>query len=395
LKKEEEMEQHPIVIIGSGLAGYGLARELRKLDQAVPLTIITANDGAFYSKPLLSTSLTAKRDVTAIPAADAAAMSKQLNAEIQVASIVTQIHPEDKIVETLSGSVRYQKLILATGSSIINPPLLGNATTEIFSVNDLEDYARFCEVIANKKRIGLLGAGLVGCEFANDLTNTGHEVHVIDPAFYPLQRLLPEKLGRVLEGALQENGLKWHFGKLVSEINKVNNDYELTLSHQEKLQVEIVMSAIGLRPNIDLANSSGIKTNYGILVDRYLQTNVSDVYALGDCAEVSGLVLFFVAPLLHCASALAKTLVGNPTEVIYPVMPVVLKTPSCPIVIVSPPRNVSGEWQVEGEGKDLKALYYDQDHSLCGFALSGKMVLEKNQLIKEVSPYQFSAQEVR
>lgn len=379
------MEQ-PIVIIGSGLAGYMLAKEIRKLNKEIPLTIITANEGAFYSKPLLSTSLTAKRTVATIPTADVATMAKDLNADIRVATTVTKISPKDKSIETISGSIHYSKLVLATGACVIAPPLLGDAVSEILAVNDLEDYARFCEIIANKKKIAILGAGLVGCEFANDLINTGHEVHVIDPAFYPLQRLLPEALGRVLESALGDNGLTWHFGKLISEMNKTAQGYKLTLSHQEELNVDVVMSAIGLRPNIELASVSGIKTNYGILVDRFLTTDTPDIYALGDCAEVSGLVLFFVAPLLNCATALAKTLTGEPTEVIYPVMPVVLKTPSCPIVIASPPRNIQGEWRVEGEGRNLKALYYDANQNLCGFALTGKMVVEKMRLTKEMSP---------
>lgn len=376
----------PIVIIGTGLAGYMLAREIRKLDQTVPLVIITSSDGSFYSKPLLSTSLTAKRHVTQIPTADVATMARQLNADIHVATQVLKINHEQKKLETINTTISYGKLVMATGATVISPPLLGDAVDEILSVNDLEDYARFCEIIANKKRIAILGAGLVGCEFANDLSNTGHEVHVIDPAYYPLQRLLPERFGRLLEQALKDNGLNWHFGKLVSEINKIDDGYQLTLSHQDILKVDVVMSAIGLRPNIELASNSGIKTNYGILVDHYLQTNVPDVYSMGDCAEVNGHVLFFIAPLLHCSAALAKTLVGEKTAVVYPVMPVVIKTPSCPIVIAAPPRNVLGEWRIEGEGRDLKALYYDDHHQLCGFALTGKKVIEKNTLVKEVTP---------
>lgn len=380
------MNNPPLAIIGSGLAGYMLAREFRKLNTTQPLTIITANDGTFYSKPLLSTSLTAKRDISKLATANVVSMAKQLNAEIHIATTATRIDTCNKRVETLNEQIPYEKLIIATGSTVIRPPLLGNAVDDIFSVNDLEDYARFCDFIANKKRIAILGAGLVGCEFANDLINNGHDVHVIDPAYYPLQRILPEPLGRVLEKALASNGLNWHFGKLVSEINRHGSCYQLVLSHQDILEVDVVMSAIGLRPNIELASASGIKTNYGILVDSYLQTSDAHVYALGDCAEVSGLVLFFVAPLMECAKALAQNLAGNPVKVVYPIMPVVLKTPSCPIVIASPPRNSTGNWTIEGEGNDLRALYYDSTSNLVGFALTGKKVAEKNLLIKEMTP---------
>lgn len=380
------MNKRPIVIIGSGLAGYMLAKEFRKVNNTEPLMILTASDGTFYSKPLLSNSLTAKRDIAKLTTADAATMASQLSAKMHVATEAIRINTEDKVIETLSGVFPYEKLVLATGACAIKPPLLGNASDVVSSVNDLEDYARFCEMIHGKKKLAILGAGLVGCEFANDLIKTGHEVHVIDPASYPLQRLLPELLGRVLERSLAKEGLHWHFGKLVSEINRVDDQYDLTLSHQQILKVETVMSAIGLRPNVKLANASGIKTNYGVLVNRFLETSAQDVYALGDCAEVNGLVLFFVAPLLQCAKALAQTLTGNPVQVIYPVMPVVLKTPSCPIVIASPPSNLPGEWKIEGEGDDFCARYYDSDFNLCGFALTGRRVAEKNTLINTIRP---------
>ncbi len=376
------MKKQTVIIIGTGLAGYMLAKEFRKLDCLSALVLFTLDEGAFYSKPLLSTSLTAKREVSKIATFDAASMASQLNATIHVATKITRVDIESKHVEWPDNRLSYDKLVIATGSTVISPPLLGNAVGEILSVNNLEDYSRFCEVIAGKKKIAILGAGLVGCEFANDLINTGHEVHVIDPAYYPLQRFLPEKIGRLLENNFKERGVQWHFGQLACEINKSEKGYRLTLSDQASLEVDVVMSAIGLNPNIELAKSAGLKTNYGIWVDANLQTSSPDIYALGDCAEVAGQVLFFVAPLLQCVDALAKTLTGDPTPVVYSVMSATLKTPSCPIVIAAPPRNLLGEWQIEGEGNDLRALYYDQMQHLCGFALTGKKIIEKNQLMK-------------
>jgi rubredoxin-NAD+ reductase len=381
---EVMMNHNPVVIIGSGLAGYMLAKEFRRLDKESPLQIITATDGAFYSKPLLSTALSMKRDVTGLTTATAEAMSKQLNVVIRTRTRVTRIDVENQYIQFPDEILPYSKLILATGSEVIKPSLLGDAVNEILSVNDLEDYARFREMFASKKHVAILGAGLVGCEFANDLANVGHRVDIIDPSYYPLQRLLPKPLGRILQHAFAENNVVWHLGSLASQVDKKNDQYELVLSQQQILKVDVVMSAIGLRPHIELAQKAGIKVNYGILVDRYLQTSARNIYALGDCAEVNGLVLFFVAPLLNCAQALAKTLTGSSTQVVYPAMPVVLKTPLCPIVVAPPPPNVVGDWQVSGTNNDLKALYYDRQQNLCGFSLTGKMVSEKTKLVQEL-----------
>jgi rubredoxin-NAD+ reductase len=280
--------------------------------------------------------------------------------------------------------IKYSKLVLATGSEVIKPLVLGNAAHRICSVNDLEDYARFRELITDQKKIAVLGAGLVGCEFANDLANTGYEVHVIDPALYPLQRLVPKEIGQVLQVSLQEKNVHWHLGELVNEMNYDDPRYHLLLSNGQQFQVDAVLSAIGLRPNIQLAKEAMLDTNFGILVNRYLQTSAPDIYALGDCAEVHGLVLFFVMPLIQCAKSLAQTLTGKLTEVIYPAMPISIKTSLCPIVVLPPPKNSVGQWQITGEGKDFKALFYDEKKHLCGFALTGKKVIEKMKLVNEV-----------
>ena len=124
----------------------------------------------------------------------------------------------------------------------------------------------------------------------------------------------------------------------------------------------------------------------GVVVDRELRTSHSNVYALGDCAEVDGLNLLYVMPLMACARALAKTLAGNPTAVAYGPMPVTVKTPVCPLVVSPPPRGLEGNWTVEGSGSDIKALCRDATGRLLGYALTGAAVQEKLALNRELPP---------
>jgi len=377
------MSKEPVVIIGTGLAGYTLAKAFREHDKESPLIMVSSHVGRFYSKPLLSTALTSKRTVVQLATADAKTMEEQLNAEIITKTQVTRIDPERKCIGMDNRSINYGKLVLACGAEVIRPPLLGDAAQEVRSVNDLEDYAIFRKVLGGKKHVGILGAGLVGCEFANDLINEGYEVDVIAPSKYPVDRLLPEEIGQVLQVALAKSGVKWHLGQLASAVNKSAEGYVLSLPNQQ-LKVDIVLSAIGLRPRIRLAQKAKLKINRGVVVDRYLQTSDPHIYALGDCAEVSGLVLFFIAPLRQCSGALAKTLAGNPTQVTYPAMPVSLKTPACPIVVCPPPETVEGAWHIEGDKLNLKALFYGKDEQLLGFALTGTKIRERMQLVKEM-----------
>ncbi len=378
--------QHPIIIIGTGLAGYQLARELRKLNQTLPLMLITADDGRFYSKPLLSTALTSGKTPESLATATAEAMATQLNAKIIIHTPAVKIDANQKIIFTANEKLSYEKLILACGADVVKAPLKGNAVDKVLSINHIYHYTEFRELIKNKKRIAILGVGLIGCEFANDLSNAGYAVHMIAPVKTPLDLLLPEKIGVILQKALEKNGVQFHFESVVNQINTQNNEYSLELSNGNSLQVDLVLSAIGLKPHIALAATANIKTNRGIIVNRYLETSINDIYALGDCAEVEGHILPYITPLLNCSRALSKTLSGEKTPVDYPAMPVVVKTPAHPIVVCPPPKNMRGEWDIEVTDNSVRALFYNELKQLYGFILTNEAVKERANLVKQVPP---------
>lgn len=381
---------HPIIIIGTGLAGYTLAKEFRKINSDTPLLIISKDQGHFYSKPLLSTAFSYQRGIPELYTADAETMAKQLNAQILTQTSIVRIDPEQQQVVTDQHTFSYSQLVLALGADVIRAPISGNATEGILSVNDLEDYAAFRQSLQNiyhqeKKRIAILGAGLVGCEFANDLIHSGHHVDIIALSPYPADRLLPKPIGMALQQALSEAGVHWHLEQEIVRIDKNENTYQLTLS-KGTLEADLVLSAIGLNPRLTLAKMAGLETARGIIVNTQLQTSNPHIYALGDCAEVNGLVLLFIAPILQCSRALAKTLNGEPTPVKYPAMPISLKTPACPIVVCPPQQNASGEWRLEGKYPNLKALFMDEKGHLQGFALSGQAVKERVSLTQALPP---------
>ncbi|MDQ2994551.1 MAG: FAD-dependent oxidoreductase [Pseudomonadota bacterium] len=378
--------QHGVIIIGTGLAGYMLAKEWRKLDNTTPLTIITKGKGDFYSKPLLSTALTHAKTPDVLPTASAEQMAEQLSAKILRETTVTRIDAENKTVHVDGEILAYNKLVLAFGADVIMPPLQGDAVDDVLSVNSIEDYVQFRDALSPSAKIIILGAGLVGCEFANDLANVQHPVHVVAPAEYPVDRLLTPELGNVVKTALSSSGVIWHLQQTAVSINHHNNALHVTLSDGTLLEADVVLSAIGLRPHIELAQSAGLRVARGVMVNRQLRTSDENIFALGDCAEVCGVVLQYIAPLLACTRALAKTLHGEPTDVVYPAMPVVLKTPACPVVVAPAPQDVTGKWQLNGEGVDWCALFHDQENRLRGFALTGVRCKERAELQKQLPP---------
>jgi len=376
------MGDNGIVIIGSGLAGYNLAREFRKLDTETCLTLITSDDGAFYSKPMLSNALAKQKQPADLPMANADKMAADLNATILTNKIVTKINREKKLIQLdEKEDVPYDKLVLTIGASPITFPMEGDGTNDVLTVNDLDDYAVFRHKLKNKQTIAIIGPGLIGCEFANDLITNGYSVHVIGPDEAPMSTLLPTNAGVILQNALSDLGVCWHLQKTVKAVHKSAEGYDLSLSDDSTVNADLVLSAIGLRPNTSLAKEASLEVDRGIIVNRELQTSDEDIYALGDCAQVEGLVLPFVMPLMNGARALAKTLTGEATQVSYPAMPVLVKTPAMNTVVLPAPRDADGQWHFTKSDAGIKAEFKNGD-SLLGFALLGDAVAEKQALTK-------------
>ncbi|WP_455210648.1 FAD-dependent oxidoreductase, partial [Kaarinaea lacus] len=313
-------------------------------------------------------------------------MAAQLNATIWSNSRVKNIDTQARCVVSNERTVNYSKLILALGASQIKPPIQGNATNEVVCVNSLQDYARFRELLEKAKHVAIIGPGLIGCEFANDVINTGRGVTVIGPGRTPLDRLLPPQAGEALQNKLSQLGVTWCLGVRAESVDRHNDSYSVTLSSGEAIETDLVLSSVGLKPNIELAQNAGLEVNRGIVVNNFLETSMADIYALGDCAEIEGMVLPFVLPIMHSARALAQTLSGNPTKLSFPAMPVVVKTPAHSIVVSSPPINAPGDWNVTVDEGGVRALFQDAENKLLGYVLTGASVAEKQKLTKELPP---------
>jgi len=377
---------NPVVIVGSGLAGYAVARELRKLNAEVDIVMLSADHGGFYSKPMLSNALSTGKTPDSILNGDAAQMASQLKISIRPHCRVTAIDPARCAVTADGEKIDYGRLVLALGADQIHLPLSGDGVAKILSINDLDDYKKFRDALAGKKRISIIGAGLIGCEFANDLATAGYHVDVIDIGAQPLGRLLPPAGGAFIRQRLEAAGVVFHLSATTQSVDRANEKLRLTFADGESIESDIILSAVGLRARTQLAASAGIAINRGIVVNRLLQTQFEDIYALGDCAEVEGKVLPFVMPITHAARALAATLAGNSTPVRYPAMPVIVKTPTCPAVVSPPDFNIKGEWHVEADQNGVKALYRDETGRLLGYALLGAATQEKNNLTPQLPP---------
>ncbi|AAZ98268.1 putative rubredoxin reductase [Thiobacillus denitrificans ATCC 25259] len=375
----------PILIVGSGLAGYTLLKEIRKRDSTTPVTLVTADDGVFYSKPNLSNALAAGKSAAALAGASPEKMAADFGATVKPRTRVLAIDTTRRRVQTDQGELGYGKLVLALGADPIPHGLSGSAAGDVLAVNDLADYAAFRRAIEGKRRVAVLGGGLIGCEFANDLAQAGFAVDVVHLGAWPLERLIPPEAGERLADSLAALGVTWHFGRSAKSVEPDAGGYRLVLDDGSAVVAEVVLSAIGLRPRVQLAQAAGMQVGRGIRADRLLETSAADVYALGDCAEVDGANLPFVQPLLVQARALAATLTGTPTAVAYPAMPVMVKTPAQPVAVLPPKAGVAGGWQVDcGEG-GVCALHLGKAGEMQGFVLTGSETGRRTALLKQLA----------
>ncbi len=378
---------NPVLILGSGLAGYNTAREFRKLDKTTPLVVLSRDAAAFYSKPMLSNALAANKTAASLVMKPAERMAAELDASVLAHTGVARIDTQAQTVGTEDGrTLAYRDLVLALGADPIRLPLEGDGAPAVLSVNDLDDYARFAAALEGVRSVTILGAGLIGCEFANDLLARGIVPTVIDLADRPLARLLPEAASTRLREKLEAAGVSFRFGVSAAKVQRDASGFVLTLSDGQTQQADLVLSAIGLRPRTALAQAAGIVVKRGVVTDRWLATSAPHVYAVGDAAEILGHNLPFVLPLMQQARALGATLAGTPTAVIYPAMPVTVKTPACPTVVCPPPPDAPGQWSTSLGPDACEALFRGADGQLLGFALLGAATTQRQALAAQLPP---------
>ena len=439
-------EPQPVIIIGSGMAGYTLARELRKLTTSLPIVMVCQDSGDSYAKPTLSNAYAQNKLADSIANASAAKMAETLNLTLLNFHQVTDINADEQVIvvrslvnEASQTTLAYRDLVLATGAhSRLLPNLAVNHQT-IFAVNHLDEYKSFQQRLNTLKsqksapvKVAIIGAGLIGCEFANDLIgqNTGNQtaditVAVFDKAARPLAQQLPSEAGIMLQDALTQSGVTFYLGTDITSITtNVNTNIDtsdnatVTISfdrdnQSQTFEADIVLIAIGLVANTDLAASANIAiassqhinptithlprtVQQGIKVDAYLATSAKHIYAIGDCANVMGSYMPYVMPLMNQAKALAKTLADPnmaPTKVAYPAMPVAIKTPSLPLVVLPVSGQYSDDqlyWQTTPttDGMVMTAHPKDDSNSILGFVLAGKEAAKQRlTLTKQVADW--------
>jgi rubredoxin-NAD+ reductase len=352
-----------------------VAEAIRRRDPDVPLLLVTSCEGLIYPKPALSMALAQGKSAEDLVEQDAATHAAELNLDVRTETRVIKIDIARKRLTTARGGIEYGKLVLALGAHQRELPVSGDAAGDILRVNDLLSYKKLRRRLAQGARhVTILGAGLIGCEFAEDLTGGGYEVTIVDPADMPLSSLLPGHIAARLRQRLAEKGVDWRFHATVDALQRVEGGYRATLSTGEYMNTDLVLSAAGLVPNTALAAKAGLQVERGVVVDRGMLTSDPDIYAVGDCAAVEGEVYAYIEPIRRQAEAIAADLSGA-SQPFVPMPPLVrVKTPSLPLTIC-PVRGASPQepgWELVEEGDDGCRMEFHGRPDMKGFALCGR-----------------------
>lgn len=379
------MKLFDIVIIGSGFAAYQLIKSVRRLDQAKTIAVITEDEGHEYNKPDLSHVFSKRQTAADLIVKTASDFASEFNVTLFAQSKVEGIDVYHRTVQTSVNEIKYHKLVLATGASPFVPPIAGNAVTEVITHNSLSEYQQNQTRWYDAQRVLVLGGGLIGVELAMDLANSGKEVTLVEPAKRLMIAQLPEFVEAKLRDAMKAKSIKIYTGLCMDEVSTLPTGKLVKLSDGEMLEVDEVTVCAGLRSNVELARKAELSVNQGIIVDEYLATSQPDIYALGDCAELYGMVRAYLQPIVVSAATLAKTLTTSPTKMVLPKMLTKVKTPAYPIQLsgVLSGADVT-RWAYDVTGSGIVAKAFDANEKLIGFVATEQRTQESFSLLREL-----------
>jgi rubredoxin-NAD+ reductase len=327
------------VIVGAGRAGWQMAQALREQDATMPITLVTSCNGDVYDKPLISVAMARGIAAEKLPREAGALAAQRLNIKLLANTEAIRITPSSRQLRTSRGTLRYQDLVLAHGAQARQLPHFPPALC--WRINHLQVYAKFCKALAGShKSIAIVGAGLIGCELANDLALAGHTVALLDVAARPLAATLQEVQSAQLLQAWRAIPLTFMGGVHVTHVGPADSHdpsgkKQITTSSGQILTVDHIIVAAGLQTPNQLALSAGLAWNNGIDVHaETLATSVAGIHALGDCIAINGKVSRYIEPIGRQAKTVAANILGQSiTPYISARVPLRIKTSSLPFTI--------------------------------------------------------------
>ncbi|WP_300520475.1 nitrite reductase large subunit NirB [Aliiroseovarius sp.] len=333
-----------LVIIGAGMASGRAMEHLFEADRdAYDVTLFNAEPRGNYNRIMLSPVLSGDKTYDEIITHDDDWYA-QNNVTCRFGEHVTSIDRDRKVVVGEKGEVPYDKLLIATGSAPFIIPVPGKDLPGVVAYRDLEDTNAMVEAAARGGKAVVIGGGLLGLEAAAGLALRGMDVTVVHLMGHLMERQLDEAAGYLLRRALEDKGIDVRCQASTAAIVGDGQVEGVLLQDDEMIPADLVVMAVGIRPETRLANDAGIEVERGITVSDQMATSDPDILAMGECVEHRGQLFGLVAPLYDQAKIVAKTLLGEEAAFVPKEVATKLKVTGCDLFS-------AGDF-AEGEGRE-------------------------------------------
>ncbi len=306
------MSKQKLVVIGNGMApGRALERLFEAAPDAYEVTIFNAEPRVNYDRIMLSPVLSGEKSFEQIVIHGDGWYVKH-GVTLYKGASITAIDRAAKTVTSARGiSVPYDKLMIATGSLPIIIPVPGHRLAGVLTYRDLDDVQAMLIAARAKGNAVVIGGGLLGLEAAAGLKEQGMDVTVVHLAPTLMERQLDPTAGHLLQKAVEQRGIRVITKANTKAILGEKQVEAVLLEDGTRLPADIVIMAVGIKPNAGLAKDAGLDVGRGIKVDAAMRTSDPDIFAVGECAEAEGQVFGLVAPLYEMANVIAAQLAGD------------------------------------------------------------------------------------
>ncbi|NRA87821.1 MAG: NAD(P)/FAD-dependent oxidoreductase, partial [Rhizobiales bacterium] len=310
-KKGINMQEN-LVIIGNGMAGMRTLEELLKIaPNKYNITVFGTEPCVNYNRIMLSPVLAKAQKFEDI-IINSQQWYDENNITLHVSEEIVDIDRSTKTITSINGiSVPYDKLWIATGSSPFIIPIPGKDLNGVVTFRDMQDVNTMLEAATQYKNAVVIGGGLLGLEAAHGLSLAGMNITVIHLADTLMERQLDEAAGYLLKSELESRGMTILTGANTKEIIGKNRVEQVNLADGTQIKADLVVMAVGIKPNVDLAKKAGIDCQRGIVVNDTMLTSDKDIYAVGECAQHRGICYGLVAPLYEAGKIMAQSIAGQ------------------------------------------------------------------------------------
>jgi NADPH-dependent 2,4-dienoyl-CoA reductase/sulfur reductase-like enzyme/rhodanese-related sulfurtransferase len=396
------LDKFNVIIIGAGPAGLKTAMRLRRLDFKQKILVIdkssypsfAACGMPFYLEGLVKdfddlrkTSFESLRNENYF--------KNYGNIDLLLNYLVTEINPDSKTISTLNmldnkeTRFQYDKLVIATGSKAIIPPIEGLSIEDenVFTLKDPTDSIKVKSYLDKNEvnKVCILGAGLIGCEIASSLFNLNIDVSIFEIFDWPLAALIDKEIGLYLKKQMFNNGMEVYTSEKIIKFISENNKTIKAVSNKREVEADMFLICSGVKPNTEIAKRAGLKLSPrgSIITNEFLQTSNPDIYAVGDCIEIKNLITnkTFYSPMATYANRLGRLVANNIMQNNSQAFEGAIGTAIVKILEINVARTGLSEREAKESGIDFETIYYsgfDKPHYMPGSnKMNIKLIFDK------------------